>query len=126
MIRHRIYTLIASAGAGAALFGGATALSPVAQAAADYYTVIVYSPVTGYTGWANDATTMEEATHIALGNCQQHGNGCQVAAWAKNGCAALALGSGQWGGDWAVNANDAQAKALAKVTNGRVVELHCT
>ncbi len=126
MIRHRIHTLIASAGAGAALLSGAIVLSPAAQAAqADYYTVIAYSPITGYTGWANDATTLEEATHIALGNCQQHGDGCQVTSWARNGCAALALGSGRWGGGWAVNPNDAQADALAKVNSGRVVELHC-
>lgn len=42
------------------------------------YTVSAYSPITGYTGWANDASTMEEPTHIALGNCQPHGSGCQV------------------------------------------------
>lgn len=42
------------------------------------YTVSAYSPITGYTGWANDASTMEEATHIALGNCRPHGSGCQV------------------------------------------------
>jgi hypothetical protein len=127
MTSHRIYTLIASAAAGAALFGGATALSPAAQATTgDFYTVIAYSPITGYTGWANNATTLEEATHVALGNCQQRGDGCQVTSWARNGCAALALGSSRWGGGWATNANDAQADALAKVTSGRVVELHCT
>jgi Domain of unknown function (DUF4189) len=126
MFHHRICTLIASATASAALLGAATALSPAAHAAADYFTVIAYSPITGYVGWANDATTLEEATHIAVGNCQQHGDGCQVAAWARNGCAALALGSNRWGGDWGLNADDAQANALAKVTSGRVVDLHCT
>ena len=127
MTRHRIYTLIASAAGGAALLSGATALSPAAQATtSDLYTVITYSPITGYSGWANNATTMEEATHTALGNCQQHGDGCQVTSWARNGCAALALGSGRWGGGWATNASDAQADALSKVTSGRVVELHCT
>jgi hypothetical protein len=126
MIRQHIYTLIASAAVGAAVLGGATALSPAAQAGADYFTVIAYSPITGYSGWANNATSMEEAAHIALGNCQLHGDGCQLTSWARNGCAALALGSGRWGGGWAVNANDAQADALAKVRSGRVVELHCT
>ena len=131
MISHRIYTVIASAAAGAALLGGATALSPTAQATTvttgELYTVIAYSPITGYTGWANDATTLEEATHIALGHCQPYGDGCQVTSWARNGCAALALGSGgRWGGAWAPNANDARAAALAKVTSGRVVELQCT
>ena len=63
MTRHRIYTLIASAAGGAALLSGATALSPAAQATtSDLYTVITYSPITGYSGWANNATTMEEAT----------------------------------------------------------------
>jgi hypothetical protein len=26
---------------------------------------------------------MEEATHIALGNCQLHGGGCTVASWPE-------------------------------------------
>lgn len=34
MISHRLSALIASAGAGAALFGAAAAMSPAAQAAA--------------------------------------------------------------------------------------------
>jgi hypothetical protein len=129
MTSRRIYTVIASAAAAAALLSGATALSPVAQATTvttgELYTVIVYSPITGYTGWGNNATTMEEATHIALGNCQPHGPGCQVTSWAKNGCAALALGSGRWGGAWGPNANAARAAALSQVTAGRIVELHC-
>ena len=123
---NRISALIASAGASAALISGAVAFSPTANAAADYFTVIAYSPVTGYAGWVNDASTLEEATHVALGKCQQAGDGCQVASWAKNACAALALGGGQWGGDWGNTANEAQANALSKVSNGRVVELHCT
>jgi Domain of unknown function (DUF4189) len=127
MIRHRIYAMIASAGAGAALFSGATALSPAAQAAAaDRYAVIAYSPVTGWTGWANNASTMEEATHIALGNCQRHGAGCTVASWTRNRCIALALGSGGWGADWGSTAMAAQTAALAKVSSGRIVEVHCT
>ena len=66
MTSHRIYTVIASAAAGAALLSGATALSPTAQATTvttgELYTVIAYSPITGYTGWANDATTLEEGS----------------------------------------------------------------
>jgi hypothetical protein len=69
---------------------------------------------------------MSEATHIPLGNCQQHGDGCTVAAWAQNGCVALALGSGQWGGAWGANATDAQNAALATVAAARIVETHCT
>jgi len=127
MISHRIYALIASAGAGAALFGASTALSPAAQAAAtDRYAVIAYSPVTGWTGWANNASTMEEATHKALGNCQQHGAGCTVASWARNSCVALALGGGRWGADWGSTATAAQSAALARVSSGRIVEVHCT
>jgi len=126
MISRRICALIASAGAGAALFGAA-ALSPAAQAGAtDRYAVIAYSPVTGWTGWANNASTMEEATHIALGNCQQHGQGCTVASWARNSCIALALGSGRWGADWGSTAAPAQRATLATVPSGRVVEVHCT
>ncbi|OBK43265.1 DUF4189 domain-containing protein [Mycobacterium sp. 1081908.1] len=125
MTRHRIYALIALAAA--AFFGAAFMASPAAQAATvDRYAVIAYSPVTGWTGWANNATTMEEATHVALGNCQRHGAGCTVASWTRNRCVALALGPGQWGADWGSTAAAAQTAALAKVSSGRVVEVHCT
>ncbi|UXA04455.1 DUF4189 domain-containing protein [Mycobacterium sp. SMC-2] len=127
MISHRLSALIASAGASAALFGAAAATSPAAQAAApDRYAVIAYSPVTGWTGWENNGTTMEEATHIALGNCQVHGAGCTVAGWARNACVALALGSGRWGAHWGPTPAAAQNAALAMVSAGRIVELHCT
>ncbi|MHA7649853.1 DUF4189 domain-containing protein [Mycobacterium sp. ML4] len=130
MSGNRMFSTVALTAAIVALFGGAAAVSPPARAtgttAGGLYTVIAYSPVTGYTGWANNASTMEEATHIALGNCQPHGSGCQVTSWARNGCAALALGSGRWGGAWGPNANAARANALAMVTAGRIVELHCT
>ncbi|TDL00243.1 DUF4189 domain-containing protein [Mycobacterium paragordonae] len=126
---NRFFSVAAVGTAIAALFGGAVAGSPDAHAgvaAGGLYTVIAYSPITGYTGWANNASTMEEATHIALGNCQPHGSGCQVTSWAHNGCAALALGSGRWGGAWGANAAAAQANAMAMVRAGRIVELHCT
>lgn len=127
MINHRISVLIASGGASAALFANAAVMPPTAQAAApDRYAVIAYSPVTGWTGWENNGTTMEEATHIALGNCQVHGAGCTVAAWTRNACVALALGSGRWGAHWGLTPADAQNAALAMVPNGRIVELHCT
>ena len=125
MTRHRICALIALAAT--AFFGAAVMMSPAAQAAAvDRYAVIAYSPVTGWTGWANNATTMEEATHIALGNCQRHGTGCTVASWTRNRCVALALGPSGWGADWGSTAAAAQSAALAKVSSGHVVEVHCT
>ncbi|CAM3273038.1 hypothetical protein BST27_25510 [Mycobacterium intermedium] len=127
MTSQRIYCAAAAA---AALLSSAAAVPPTAAAttvaASQLYTVIAYSPITGYTGWANNATGMEEATHLALGNCQAHGSGCQVTSWAQNGCAALALGSGRWGGAWGANADSARANALAMVRAGRIVELHCT
>ncbi|OJZ64094.1 hypothetical protein BRW65_29300, partial [Mycobacterium paraffinicum] len=116
MISHRMSALIA--GACAAYLAAAAAASPDAQAAVpDRYAVIAYSPVTGWTGWENNGTTMAEATHIALGSCQVHGAGCTVAAWARNGCAALALGSGQWGGHWGPTPAAAQNAALAMVSD---------
>ncbi|WP_068186792.1 DUF4189 domain-containing protein [Mycobacterium sp. UM_CSW] len=125
MTRHRIYALIVLTAL--AFFGAAFMSSPAAQAAAvDRFAVIAYSPVTGWTGWANNASTMEEATHIALGNCQRHGAGCTVASWARNGCTALALGPRGWGADWGLTPVAAQRGALAKVSSGSVVEVHCT
>lgn len=127
MNNHRMSALIASVGASAALFAGAAATSPSAQAAAtDRYVVIAYSPVTGWTGWETNAGSMEEATHVALGNCQAHGAGCTVAGWARNACVALAVGGGRWGAYWGQTPEAAQNAALAMVTNGRVIELHCT
>jgi Domain of unknown function (DUF4189) len=125
MTRHRIYALIALAAT--AFLGAAVMMSPAAQAAAvDRYAVIAYSPVTGWTGWANNASTMEEATHIALGNCQRHGAGCTVAGWTRNRCVALALGPNAWGADWGSTAAAAQSAALAKVSSGYIAEVHCT
>ena len=125
MTRHRIFALIALAAT--AFAGAAVMTSPAAQAAAvDRYAVIAYSPVTGWTGWANNASTMEEATHVALGNCQRHGAGCTVAGWTRNRCVALALGPNGWGSDWGSTATAAQTAALAKVSSGRIAEVHCT
>src|SRR5262249_443085 len=113
--------------AATAFAGAAVMMSPAAQAAAvDRYAVIAYSPVTGWTGWADNASTMEEATHIALGNCQRPGGGCTVAGWTPSPCAALAVGPSGWGADWGSTATSAQSAALAKVSSGRVVEVHCT
>jgi hypothetical protein len=87
--------------------------------------VIAYSPVTGWAGWATNGTTMEEATHIALGKCQVHGPGCTVASWSQNGCTALALGPHAWAADWSMTPTAAQNGALAKISSGRVVEVQC-
>ncbi|MCQ4360410.1 hypothetical protein KQR54_04490 [Mycobacterium gordonae] len=57
MSSNRIISVFASATAIAGLFSAATAGAPSARAgvtAGGLYTVIAYSPISGYTGWANN------------------------------------------------------------------------
>jgi hypothetical protein len=111
-----------------AIFGGTSTFvaAPADAAVGDAYIAITYSPITGYIGWATNAQSAQQAAEVALDKCYSQGRGCELAAWARNGCAALALGSGRWGGGSGPDAATAQAQAAAKVVAGRIVEVQCT
>ena len=75
MTSHRIYTLTASAAAGAALFACATGVTLRQATTGDFYTVIAYSPSLVTRG-GQHRHLPGEGHHVALGNCQQRGDGC--------------------------------------------------
>ena len=117
------FTALAATGAAAAAALCALTVSPPAGAAADTYVAIAYSPSDGIYGWANNASTRGDAENAAMSYCVQYGGAdCQVAAWTKNGCAALAVAGGSWHGGYASTAAAAEAGAL-KANGGGSIEV---
>ena len=81
--------------------------------AADNFAAIAFSQTTGAHGYAYDYSSRGEAERRALNGCAKHGSGCKVPIWVRNGCAALAVGTGNgYGTGWAANSNAAQRAAL--------------
>ena len=85
-----------------AMAAAMAAFTVVPAHAADTYVAIYYSPADFNYGWANNAPTRADAERAANDQCVQHGGtDCQMAAWAKNGCAALAWDAyGSWNGGY--------------------------
>jgi len=79
----------------------------------DYYGAIAYSASTGGYGTSFGNATRKEAEAEALEGCSKHGEGCQVAVWVENGCAALAADDQAGWGEWADDLETAKSKALA-------------
>jgi predicted Zn-dependent protease len=80
------------------------------------FAAIAWSPKTGAYGtswhWVNEGA----ADNTALGNCEQYGDrpgDCLVMAWARNACAALAVGEHKgYGWAWNIDRNTAQSMAM--------------
>ena len=106
----------------------------------DTYVVEAYSQDNGSHGWANNRGSYDEALSAAVNTCEHPpagvgGQHCQVAAWAKNGCAAFAVftpatsADHKWGppqGTWGATIADANANASAKNGGGEVVIDRCS
>lgn len=117
------FTTLAAGGAAVATALCALAVSPPAGAAADTYVAIAFSASDGIYGWANNASTRADAENAAMSYCNQYGGAdCQIAVWAKNGCAALAVSAGSWHGGYASTAAAAEAGAL-KANGGGSIEV---
>ena len=88
--------------AGAVAVGALSATAPANATTGGKFAAIAYSPETGSFGYWSGAPTFEGANFGALNECTQHGgNHCLLAAWAQNGCVALAvdaLDNGHWHG----------------------------
>jgi serine/threonine-protein kinase len=83
------------------------------QAAANNYGAIAYSTATGAHGWSIDYPSRSAAESVALQNCRKHGADCVVPIWVRNGCAALAVGSGNaYGSGWGTTRGLAESFAL--------------
>jgi uncharacterized caspase-like protein len=104
---------------------------PASPAAGDHFDAIAYSPTSRAHGYSMDFSTQAEAEARALAECNSKGTGCQPGLWFRNGCGALAVGpDGSWGGDWGVDQQAAEQKALEqcrKYSSGcTVVRWVCT
>ncbi|WP_141734309.1 DUF4189 domain-containing protein [Oligoflexus tunisiensis] len=81
------------------------------------FAAIAWSPGTLAYGTSWHWLSQGAADHTALGHCEQHGErpgDCQVMAWARNACAAFAVGKNKgYGWAWNVEREAARATALS-------------
>lgn len=103
----------------------------IAEARADYYGAIAYSPRTGATGWAYDHPSRRRAERAAMRNCSGNAYDCRIVTYFSNACGAVARGSGgAWGADWGDDRESAESNALEACYNHgdncRVVRWACT
>jgi Domain of unknown function (DUF4189) len=123
-------TLLAAAGAMTAIGVGAAA---PANAEPDKYVAISFSPENGAYGWGNSYNDLDGARIRSLTECQNFGGThCVFIAWAKNWCAALAVGDrnpyggyDQYYGWYGPTQADAEQQALAKNNGGRILVSRC-
>jgi uncharacterized protein DUF4189 len=124
--RRRIAAATLLAAAGAITAAGLGTAAP-ASAQVEQFVAIAYSPATGSWGWGNQYDSYNGATSRALSECQSYGGtDCQVAAWAKDGCAALAVRDNRWYGWYGPNPVIAESLALLKNHGGHIVESRCS
>lgn len=102
-----------------------------AEARADNYGAIAYSPASGAVGWSYDHPSRRRAERVAMGNCQSYADDCRIATFFFNACGAVARASnGGWGADWGNDRREAEDNALAACYNHgdncRVVRWACT
>jgi hypothetical protein len=102
-----------------------------AQEAAAAYAAIAYSPYDRLYGRSHGFGSLAGAQRAALAFCISAGGGsCRVVAWARNSCAALAVGRAGWGSYGGSSRRAVQRRALANCrarTGGcRVVAWTCS
>lgn len=77
------------------------------------YGAIAYSADSNAAGWAYDQPDESAAKRVALSNCKQHGEGCELVVSFSNSCAAVAASaSGHFATGQANTSEQAQAKAI--------------
>jgi hypothetical protein len=100
--RRRMAAATMLVAAGAVAVGAVSATAPANATAGGKFAAVAYSPETGSFGYWTNAPTFQGANVGALNQCTQNGgNHCLLAAWAQNGCVALAvdaLDNGHWHG----------------------------
>ncbi len=77
------------------------------------YGAIAYGPKSGAWGDSYRWGNRTKAESVALQNCKQHGDDCEVAVWFDRRCGAVAAGEGT-AYYWGVGRNDTQARSIAK------------
>ena len=106
-------------------FTTASAQPPVV--AGEKWVVIVYSGATGAFGWSNNADSKDDASNTAMNFCRQYGGtDCKPAAWAVNGCAALAKSATSWHGGFGPTIDAAEKNAVSENKGGTIVVSKCS
>jgi hypothetical protein len=130
MFNHRIisFTAAAAVAAGTLATAAVAAAGPANAAKKDVFAAIAYSESEGYAGWTTNATSKADAQDAALEQCEtESGSSCEVAAWVKNGCVAIALTEdGKWSGGYGSDSAAAEAGALEDLPSGEVKKVVCT
>jgi Domain of unknown function (DUF4189) len=91
------------------------------------FVVIYYDPATGAVGWSNNANTKDQASQLALNYCKQYGGtNCQEAAWASDGCAAVAKSNTTWHGGYGPTIDAAEKNAVSENKGGTIVFSKCS
>jgi len=91
------------------------------------WVVIVYSGATGAFGWANGASTKDDASNTAMNFCKQYGGtDCKLAAWAVDECAALARSDTSWHGGTGPTIDAAEKDAISENKGGTIVVSKCS
>jgi serine/threonine kinase PknH len=104
-----------------------TASSQPPVVAGGKWVVIVYSAATGAFGWSNDANTKDDASTRAMNFCEQYGGtDCKPAAWAVDGCAAVARSDTSWHGGWGPTVDAAEKNAVSENKGGTIVVSKCS
>ena len=77
-----------------------TCPNPAPIVPVDRYGAIAYGPKSKAWGYSYRWGSEGKAENVAMQNCAQHGNDCQVEVWFRNQCGAVASGTGTdvfWG-----------------------------
>jgi serine/threonine kinase PknH len=91
------------------------------------FVVIYYDAATGAVGWSNNANTKDQASQLALNYCKQYGGtNCKEAAWASDGCAAVAKSANTWHGGFGPTLDAAEKNAVSENKGGTIVFSKCS
>ena len=102
-----------------------TPVVPPTAPAGEKWTAIVYSAPERAWGWANNASSKDEATELATTYCKQYGGtDCRPAAWSTR-CVALAVSDSSWHGGIGATIAEAENDAVAQNKGGTVQVSKC-
>jgi hypothetical protein len=87
--------------------------SATPSAPATSYGAIAYGRTSRAWGYSNRWGSQAKAESVAVQNCAQHGNDCEVMVWFEHKCGAVASGEGT-AAFWGVGNSDGQARADAQ------------
>ncbi len=83
------------------------------SAPAPSYGAIAYGRTSRAWGYSNRWGSQVKAESVAMNNCAQHGNDCEVMVWFERKCGAVASGEGTTA-FWGLGESDGQARADAQ------------